>query len=312
MNREKRIIRASWWAIIGNSVLAVLKLSIGFFSGSYAVVADGIDSASDMAASVVVLVAARIMARPPNLRFAYGYQKADSIATKLLSFIIFFAGAQLAWSTVQMLIRGNEIRLPSLLAIWVSVFSIAGKLVLTLLLEQTGKSVDSLMLRANAKNMRNDVLISLGVLISLVLTIWLNAPLFDRLIALMISIFIMYSAFRIFLKSNIDLMDGIDDPRLYKALFDAVKRVRGAENPHRVRARKIGHCYMINLDIEVDASLSVREAHDISKAVEQSIKENLKNVYDIMVHLEPLGNKEDDEKFGISESVIRSKTENKQ
>jgi len=114
----------------------------------------------------------------------------------------------------------------------------------------------------------------------------------------------MVSAFKIFMNSNIDLMDGIDDPGLYKELFEAVRQVPGAYNPHRVRARKIGYHYMINLDIEVNGYLSVKEAHDIARRVENSIKSNLRNVYDVMVHVEPLGNKEEDEKFGLKETDI--------
>ncbi len=219
MTRENKIIRASWWAICGNASLAALKLVIGFISGSYAVIADGIDSASDIASSVVVLLAARIIARPPNIKFPYGYQKADTVAAKVLSFVIFFAGAQLAWSTIKMLSGEVAMETPSKLAIWVTIVSIVGKLMLTLLLGQTGKKVDSPMLIANARNMRNDVFISLSVLTSLLFTVILQEPLIDRIIALCISLFIMISAFRIFMKTNIDLMDGIDDTGLYNQAF---------------------------------------------------------------------------------------------
>ena len=308
MNRERKIIRASWWAVILNAILAALKLTVGFISGSYAVIADGIDSATDIASSLVVLLAARIINKPPNIKFAYGYQKADTVAAKILSFVIFFAGAQLAWSTVHLLLNEVERETPSSLAIWVTVISIGGKLVLTSLLQRTGKKVESPMLIANARNMRNDIFISLSVLVSLVFTLWLDQPLIDRFIALIISGFIMVSAFKIFMKSNVDLMDGIDDPGLYKELFEAVRQVEGAHNPHRVRARKIGYHHMINLDIEVNGFLSIKEAHDIARKVEESIKSNLRNVYDVMVHVEPLGNEEEDEKFGLTETDIDDKT----
>jgi cation diffusion facilitator family transporter len=305
MQRESNIIRASWWAIIGNGMLAVLKLIIGFVSGSFAVIADGIDSTTDIASSVVVLIAARIISRPPNVKFPYGYKKADSVATKVLSFIIFFAGAQLAYSTVRILVEGTIMKTPSALAIWVTIVSILGKGVLTSLLFRTGKKVNSPMLIANAKNMRNDILISFSVLASLLFTVLLQEPLIDRIIALGISAFIMYQAFKIFMKSNVDLMDGIDNTDVYCKLFEAVNSVKGAHNPHRVRARKIGTHYMVNLDIEVDPDLSVKHAHEIARNVEKSIKMNLKNIYDIMVHVEPLGNLEADEKYGITASDIK-------
>jgi len=306
MTREQKIIRASWWAIAGNALLAFLKLAAGFISGSFAVIADGIDSVSDIVSSVVVLVAARIIARPPNIKFPYGYKKADTVATKVLSFMIFFAGAQLAYSTVRILVAGASMETPGRLAIWVTLISILGKFFLTLLLSRTGKKVESTMLIANAKNMRNDILLSLSVLASLIFTMVLKEPLIDRIIALLISLFIMYTGFKIFMKSNIDLMDGIDNTEVYDKLFQSVHSVEGAHNPHRVRARKIGHYYMINLDIEVDPDLPVKKAHDIAKNVENSIKSNLRNIYDVMVHVEPLGNLEEDEKYGITETEIHN------
>jgi cation diffusion facilitator family transporter len=306
MVREKRIIRIAWWAIIGNGLLAILKLVIGFASGSYAVIADGIDSVTDIGASLIVLLAARVISRPPNVKFPYGYRKADTVATKVLSLIIFFAGAQLAYSTVRILLSHAPIDVPDKLAIWVTLVSIAGKLALAVMLLRNGKKVDSPMLLANGRNMRNDILISFSVLISLLFTFWQQEPLIDRLIAVAISIFIVVEAIRIFMKSNIELMDGIDDTELYSQLFEAVNAVEGAYNPHRVRARKIGSYYMVNLDIEVDPELSISEAHDIARNVEKSLKSNLKRIYDVMVHVEPLGNLEKDEKYGITESEIKN------
>lgn len=306
MEREKRIIRTAWWAIFGNAILALLKLIIGFFSGSYAVIADGIDSVTDVGSSLIVLLAARVISRPPNIRFPYGYRKADTIAAKVLSFIIFFAGAQLAYSTIRFLATQSPVDTPSTLAIWVTILSIAGKGILAITLITNGRKADSPMLLANGRNMRNDILISVSVLVSLLFSILQQKPIADLIIALAISAFIMIEAVKIFMKSNIDLMDGIDDPDLYSRLFDAVKDVEGAHHPHRVRARKIGSYYMVNLDIEVNPDLSVKAAHEIARNVENSIKSSLKNIYDVMVHVEPLGNREADEKYGISESELKN------
>lgn len=306
MKRETIIIRTSWWAIVGNAILAVLKLVIGFLSGSFAVIADGIDSVTDIGSSLVVLLAAKIISKPPNVRFPYGYKKADTIATKVLSFLIFFAGAQLAYSTLRILITGAGMAIPSLLAIWVTLISMAGKVALALLLYRRGKKVESPMLITNGRNMRNDILISLSVLISLLFSIYQQEPLVDRIIALAISAFIMIEAVRIFMKSNIDLMDGIDDTELYCQLFEAVKTVEGAHHPHRVRARKIGLHYMVSLDIEVEPSLTIQEAHLIAQRVEESLKAALPNVYDVMVHVEPLGNREVNERYGITEFEIEN------
>jgi cation diffusion facilitator family transporter len=312
MVKKKRfqgIIFASWVSIIGNAILAILKLVIGFVSGSFAVIADGIDSTADIISSIITLVAAKIVSKPPNIKFSYGYEKADTVATKVLSMLIFLAGSQLAISAITRLIKNEPSDLPATIAIYVTLFSIIGKILLSIYLKSTGKNQKNNTLVTMGINMRNDMLISTSVLIGLLATIYFEIPIIDKIIALAISIFIMVEAISIFLKSNTELMDGIEDPDLYNKLFETIKNVEGAHNPHRVRARKIGSHHMINLDIEVDPDMSVIEAHDIAKAVEDNIKLTINNVYDVMVHIEPKGNLETDEKFGITEKYV---SQNKQ
>lgn len=306
---SNQIIFASWISIFGNAILAVLKLIIGFVSGSYAVIADGIDSSTDIVSSIVTLVAARVMLKPPNIRFPYGYVKADTVATKVLSMVIFLAGAQLAISTIEKFISKEVSTLPSLLAVYVTVFSIVGKFLLSLYLKNVAIKQKSTMFSAMSTNMRADILISVTVLAGLILLFVFKFPVLDKLIAFVVSIFIMYEAVKIFMRSNVELMDGINDPELYEYLFSAVKKVEGAHNPHRARVRKIGAHYMVNLDIEVNPDLKVSRAHEIAKAVENTIKADLENVYDVMVHVEPMGNMESDEKYGITEKEVnRRKT----
>lgn len=303
-SRQKTIIRASWISIFGNLLLALLKITIGLVAGSLAVVGDGIDSASDIATSFITLVTARLLGRPPNIRFPYGYEKADTVATKALSFVILFAGAQLMISTISRLVSGEIPGLPSTLAVWVTAFSIVAKTGLSVYLRRTGKKVDSFMLQANGKNMQNDVLISSGVLVGLFFTFILDMPVFDTITALAVSVWIIKVGVQIFFQTNMELMDGMKDPILYCEIFGAVKKVKGAHNPHRVRVRKIGNLHMISMDIEVEPLMSVHDAHDIAQKVEKQIKLQLPNVYDIIVHVEPLGNEEKEEKFGLREKDV--------
>ena len=303
-SKSHRIILASWISIAGNAFLALAKLIVGFISGSFAVIADGIDSTGDIVSSIVTLIASRVVLRPPDLKFSYGYVKADTVASKVLSMLIFLAGAQLAISSISKLIANEASELPAMIAVYVTILSMAGKVLLSLYMKAVGRKEKNSTLVTLGIHMRNDMLISFTVLVGLLATIFFQIAIIDKIIALVISVFIMFEAIRIFLKTNTDLMDGIADPQLYQTLFEAVKKVPGASNPHRTRARKIGTHYMINLDIEVDPDLPVREAHDIAKAVENTIKHDLENVYDVMVHIEPRGNLESDEKFGITEGIV--------
>ena len=106
---------------------------------------------------------------------------------------------------------------------------------------------------------------------------------------------------------NIELMDGNTNDILYKQLFEAVNSVEGAHNPHRARIRRMANLLDIDLDIEVDAEISIYEGHCIAEKVTSAIKEKIENVYDVMVHIEPYGTHNNEEEgFGLSEKDINS------
>lgn len=301
--RQKILVRTSWISVIGNTVLSAAKIIIGLVSGSLAVLGDGIDSATDAVISVIMIITSRIIVKPPTSKYVYGYEKAESIATKVLSLIILLAGVQMLITSVKSLLSDVPKELPSTLAIWVTVFSIIVKLLLSVYQYRQGKRTESCMLIANAKNMRNDIFISLGVLVGLFFTFILRLPMLDTVFGLAISIFIIKSGVDIFLESNVQLMDGVNDTRIYDKIFDAVGNVEGAQNPHRVRSTLIGNMYLITLDIEVDGDITLNEAHNIAETVEDSIKQAVGNVYDIMVHVEPAGKKHSAEPFGIDRKL---------
>ncbi len=303
--RKKQIVTASWVAVIGNALLAGLKISIGIIANSMAVISDGIDSATDIITSVITLVTGKIITREPNIKYPYGYQRADTIAAKALSFFIFFAGAQLAISTIQKIIEGHKEGLPGMAAVYITIGSIAGKLFLSWYLYKKGKQTESSMLKANAKNMRNDVVISGTVLIGLFFTFVLHIAILDKITAIGVSIWVMRSAFIIFFDTNVELMDGYKKSEIYNLIIDITNDVKGANHPHRIRVRKLGNRLIIDMDIEVKEDISVKNAHEIAQNVENKIKNEIDNVYDIIVHIEPLGNVEKDECFGISEDNLK-------
>ncbi len=309
VKRNKYIKQASWIGIIGNTILAIVKILVGFISGSMAVIGDGIDTATDILTYFITLFAAKIMNKPPNYRYPYGYNRAEAVATKALSFVIFFAGAQLFLSTLIQIIKNEPHELPSLLAIYVTVISIVSKAGLALYQFKIGRKIKSNMLIANAKNMQNDILISGSVLAGLIFTQVLKLPLLDLITAIAVGIWIMKAGFDIFMETSRELMDGTDNPELYYKIFDAVEEVGGV-NPHRVRIRKHSNLYTVDLDIEIDGKLTIEVGHDIAQNVEDKIKERIENVYDVLVHIEPKGNVEK-EKFGLSRENINDECNKK-
>ncbi len=300
-NNTNKIIFASSVSVVGNLILAILKIVFGYISGSIAVVSDGVDSASDVVISVIMLITAKIMNRPPDKRFVYGYGKAEGIATKILSFVIFYAGIQMFISAVKSIASGQGREMPDKAVIYVIVISIVVKLLLSLHQTIMGKRLNSSMLIANGVNMRNDIIISVGVLVGLIFTFVFEMPIMDGITALVVSIVIIRSAISIFIDAGTQLMDGVQDEEIYNKIFKAVEQVEEAHNPHKVRSRSVGNQYVIVLDIEVDGKLTIHEGHNIANRVETAIREVIPEIFDIIVHVEPLGLCQKDESYGVTQ-----------
>lgn len=307
-NKGRLIKMASITALIGNALLAGMKIAAGTLSGSLAVIGDGIDSSMDVLIAIMSLLVARVIMQPADASHPWGHGRAETIATVLLSFILFFAGGQLILNAASAIINGEVREVPSFIALVVTVISIAGKIVLAWSQYLFGKKAKSAMLIANGKNMASDVVISVGVLAGLGLSLLFNLGIIDSIAAILVGLWVIKSAVGIFLEANTELMDGGSGKESYRKVFEAVSAVPGAGNPHRARMRKIAGHWDIDIDIEVNPKLTVREAHVIATKVEQSIKENIDEVFDIMVHVEPAGEGQiDSEGFGLCEDDAKMK-----
>jgi cation diffusion facilitator family transporter len=304
--RSSIIKIASITALGGNLILAALKIGAGLYANSLAVVGDGIDSSMDVLIAVMTLVVSGVIAKPADKGHPWGHGRAETVATALLSMILFFAGGQLILNSGQRLLTGVKNEVPGAAALVATIISIAGKIILSWSQHLFGKKADSAMLRANAKNMAADVLTSAGVLIGLGFSRFLNIGAIDLITAMLVGIWVIKNAVGIFLEANAELMDGAAGAESYRLLFDAVRSVPGAGNPHRTRMRRIAGFWDIDIDIEVDPALTIGEAHDIASKVEDAVKARIDGIFDIMVHVEPAGNKQT-EGYGLTEEHFTSK-----
>jgi cation diffusion facilitator family transporter len=302
--RSRLIKLSSVYSAFGNALLAAMKIIIGVSANSLALIGDGIDSATDVITSIITFFTAVYSSEPPDREHPWGHERAETISTKILSIVIFFAGAQLAVKSVKNIIFQTSLELPGTLAIYATVISISGKLILAFFKLRTGKRTDSSMLIADAKNMKNDVLISFTVLLGILLTRFFQIALIDTIIALGVSLWIIKIALTIFMETSAELMDSIDDKGIYKRVFEAAEKVQGVENPHKVRIRKVNRFYLVDLDIEVDGNMTVKEGHDIALKIDEEIKESIENIYDVMIHIEPAGAGEHSEKYGLKKGDL--------
>ncbi len=300
--RTRVIQRAAMLAMAGNAVLALTKLMVGISTQTLSVLGDGIDSSVDILTSSIPLFASRIIDRKPNKSFPFGYGRIEATATTLLAFAIFYAGLELGLRSIHTIINPKPFQTVSFLAIAVTLFSIAGKMVLAYLQMSTGKKVGSSMLQANGKNMLADIVISISVLAGLLLTQWTGNLYVDGLISLFIAFLIVRTAVNLFVESNKELMDGMDNTDVYQEISRLAAAIEGVEKPHRMRVRKVGIRLMVYLDIELPGDMSVSQAHRLSQAVENNIRDNVEGIYDVVVHIEPTGNIED-ETYGVCMDV---------
>ncbi|UTC74646.1 cation transporter [Treponema sp. OMZ 792] len=310
-NRVKLVRIASLISLIGNIIICIAKLVIGIYANSLSVIGDGLDSAADVIIAVMTLAVSFIISRPSDKEHPWGHQRAETMASLILAFIITIAGFQLFITAGGKLINVYKnsviLPMPHILAIIVTLSSITIKLLLALSQHILGKKAGSMIIQANAKNMTNDVILSASVLTGLAISHFFKAPFFDAITALLVSLWIMKSGIELFMELNVELMDGNTNDILYKQLFEAVNSVEGAHNPHRARIRRMASLLDIDLDIEVDAKMSICEGHCIAEKVTSAIKAKIENVYDVMVHIEPYGiHNCEEEGFGLSEKDINN------
>lgn len=303
--RRALIHKASLLGVFGNATLSILKVVIGLLSGSAAVIADGIDSASDVVGSLVTNLANRVSELPPDKAHPFGHTRVETAATAAISFLIVFAGFQLIITAVTRLCSHEVLEMPGKLAIVVTIISIAGKLIIAQYQSMIAKKTQSPMVKADAINMRNDVFLSITVLIGLMATFVIGLPILDKILGLILGFWIVWTGAQLFLSINSELMDSFPErDKLYTQLFQLIDLFPEISNPHKVRIRKINYLYDIDLDIEVDGHLSVFESHKIAMDLEKEIKQNIPNIYDVLIHVEPLSNQEE-EQFGLSEKDFK-------
>jgi cation diffusion facilitator family transporter len=307
--RAALVRRASLVALFGNLALAAAKIIVGLAAGSLAVVGDGIDSSVDVLVAAMQLFISGITARPADAGHPWGHGRAGTVGTAGISFLILFAGVQLILSSAADLLGGVERAVPEPAAIAVTIVSVAGKLLLAGNQYRMGKKSGSALLTANARNMTADIMISAGVLAGLLFSELLNIGSLDSAAAMLVGLWVIKAAVGIFIEANAELMDGGDLKEMrgqYLAVFEAVHSVPGAGNPHRARIRRIAGFLDIDIDVEVDGRLSVRDAHEIATRVEDAIRRRLENVFDIMVHIEPAGDASsvENEAYGLCEKTV--------
>jgi len=273
------------WIILALNIgVALAKLTYGLISGSAAMQADGFHSLFDGASNVVGLVGMGFAARPADRDHPYGHGKYETYASAAIGAMLLFAAYRVGSSAISQL--SGEATAPNVTAISFAVMigTLCVNVFITVWERRVGKGLGSEILVADASHTGSDILVSLGVIVSLVL-VKLGFPKADPIVALLVALAIVYTAWGVFKQAGATLSDSA---RIPTADICAVALSRaGVLGCHNIRTRGSQAEIYVDLHVQVDATRSVADGHRIAEDVERSIAESFPTVADVIVHLEP-------------------------
>lgn len=284
MRTGRRIALLSIGASAG---LAVLKIAVGLRANSTAVVSDGLESASDVLSSGIVLFGLYMAARPPDDEHPYGHGRLETLSALLVGGILIATGALICFRSLQKTFEPQHA--PQFFAVWPLGISIAVKGGLWGWKKRVGRKMRSDALLADATNDAVDVLSALvalcGLSIALVDTARLGA--FDHFGGFAVGLIVMGLGGRVGWETALQLMDTSPGAAMLGEIKQVAMEVPGVLRVEKCFARKTGFQYHVDLHVEVDPAMTVKASHAIARQVRIAVKENLDWVADVLIHVEP-------------------------
>ncbi len=284
MDRFKATKKVALLGIAANIFLLSIKLTAGFLSRSQAMIADGFNSAGDVFASVMTLVGNSIASKPEDKDHPYGHGKAEYIFSMIISLSLMFISFTIFRSALSSIINESAFQ-TSWFLITVAVVTIALKLVLFLYTNRVGKVLDNLLVLANSEDHRNDVFVTAGTLIGIVMG-YFGFSWVDGAVGIGISLWIFYTGIKIFISSFKVLMDTDIDPAFKANTYVLVKGINGVDHIDSINAKPVGAGYILLIKVSVDGEMSVNESHKIASEIKARVKD-IKGVKDAVVHINP-------------------------
>jgi len=288
-NKEKTIAAVTFVNVLTNIILAVLKIMIGSFGHSQALVADGIHSFSDVVSDGFVYWSAKASIHAPDADHPYGHQRIETIGTMVISVILLIVALSIGYEAILRFLMHTHLK-PTLSVIIIALLSIAlneGLFYYSLI---QGKKIHSNLLISNAWHKRSDVFISIIVLLS-VIGAFLGVEWLDTVGAIFVTLLIFKIGAQMLWQAGQELIDRAVDTQTLDDMRGVITSVPGVLSIHQLRTRFHGNAIFVDLHIIVDPFISVSEGHHISEAVHVALMKKIKNIQDITVHIDH----EDDE-----------------
>jgi cation diffusion facilitator family transporter len=272
-----------------SGVLALAKLIAGWLAGSASVIADGVESAGDVLASSIVLLGLTVAARPPDENHPYGHGRFETLTGLITGLGLALVGAGIIWKSLQDV--GLRHAPPAAYALIPVAASVILKAVMAVLKLRIGRRIRSSALVADAWNDTVDILSGSVALLAVGLALY--DP--ERFVAAdhyggaAIGVIVILLGLRVVHETSLTLMDTMPDQEMMASIRASALKVPGALDVEKCYARKTGLRYHVDLHLEVDPELTVRRSHAIAEEVRNRVKADLAWVEDVLVHVEPYG-----------------------
>ncbi|AEH06647.1 cation diffusion facilitator family transporter [Methanothermococcus okinawensis] len=266
-------------------LVAVLKGIVGYISGSVALTADALHSLSDVLGPIAVYFGLKLAQKEPNTKFPYGYSRAESLASLAVSFIIFITGIEILKQSIEKFDNPTPIH-HHFAAIFVMVVSLVITYYLYWYKAKVGKEIGSDAMIGEGAHSLVDFYTTIAVLFA-VIGSYFGYYIVEPIVGGIISLIVIILGLKMIKKDIYMLMDYCDEETAEK-IKNITLSVRGVEGAHHLKARKSGPYLFCDIHIEVDENLPFKSAHKISEEVVDKIKENIKNISDITVHIDPV------------------------
>lgn len=285
-NNYKKIKMASIFGILGNFFLMSIKGTVGLLTKSQAMIGDAMNSLSDVFSSFMTFLGNKIASKPKDEDHNLGHGKAEYIYSMLISIAMFLLAVETFSSTLKAMLTKQEVIFSKWLVI-VCIITVTTKLLLYIYTHKLSKKCKNILLEANAKDHRNDCIITLANLLSCLLSKY-QIYVLDGIVGIGISLWIFYTALQIFKESYNVLMDKVMDNTTKEKVFQIIKKYPEIKKVHHFNATPVGFKYQISFTIFVDGNLSTFQSHAIADKLEDEIEGCVEEIFLSVIHVNPI------------------------
>ena len=284
---EQTAVKATYFSIVGNTCLAIIKGLAGFFGNSYALIADAIESTTDIFSSFLVLFGIKYSNRPADANHPYGHGRVEPLITFLVVGFLITSATIIAYESVANIGIPHELPKPWTLIVLGAI--IIWKEYSFRLVMKRGVQTNSSSLKADAWHHRSDAITSVAAFVGISIALFLGKGYesADDWAALFASAFILYNSYLIFRPALGEIMD----EHLYEDLEAHIRKiavsVEGVLDTEKCFIRKSGMKFHIDLHAVVDGTISVKEGHDIAHLLKDTLRENIVELGHVLIHIEP-------------------------